>query len=1259
MPNVADHLKASFSGRSLDEALQLPVSALLGVTDGAAEALKKIGVETIFDLGSSWLFANASAAIEPATGAPGFSTTHLLEDLPAIPDDAGSLPVDSLRGISDADAAAIKQALGLETIREFALWPPRRVAQGLLSEASSASADPDEAHAEALRPKLGEYPTERVYYNSLVMLGMAASASQQPLTGTISLQPAVENPGGFGRPAIGALVTMAQSWFAKGITLGHMLHSLALAPGEATRIAVVDWSRRSRAATSETIEESELLDTATDHSRAISEVQNAVANEMQQGESMSSGWAKSTSKGKGSGASVGGGIAGVVKGVAGVLGFGAGTASSRQESETTTEAASSSWSIGSRTVMAEMAQHVNDRTEQHSTSVRNRRASAVREVSQSEHEQVSTRVVANYNHMHALTVQYYEVVQIYRVLVQVHAVQRVLFLPFELLDFSGPRAPEVVARFRAQLLAAALTERVAALLIDDRGEVEIRSATRIPMPPIFSDFIRDRLAGTATLARTTLGDGLGTTPTPTPTPTPPTTTPPTTTPTGTPVPGGVLTAPAPAFVRRFTVPGPILDTVPGDAELVSVAFDSIRVDRVRLDQSGISADSSTFAVPDATFKVDFPAGTQLRSITAIHVTKMDADADEGTMTLHYRSANRQLTLVVPLDLPPGTAMQKVAYLASDPSNRRDELMGHLQSNRAYYSQAVLQNLDSATLAMLLSRFTFKGKPLADQVEPNPLAVAGNFLVLRAPIEENEVAGLDNSNTTWGELLRQRSMTFDQRDDRLVPIPTGGVFAEAVLGRSNSAEKLDITRFWNWQDSPIPLQPPEIAPVSVGSRATAEDLRPGQLSAPVLNITTPTALPEPAGLTAALNTLANGSMFRDMSGLAGTQALAQAGSAGTLDAATEAGRLASANLKTVTDQATAMGQAAADMWKARLAKGGSGDGSGGARGSGSNISSDGARINHGRDLDKRGVSGSDGTLAKAGSGGFKVTESQAEFQAAGSAESNAGSAPFSRELAAFDTSTTGISNPQVAGTVNALGGGAIASNLAIGVGSIPLAGVVMALDTMVLKQVESDVQLSGASLQGITLHAMRRHPQGDRFSLLFDAWTNSSTDIFFNTDDFLQTVANNSGDDRFARAGAVIAIRHELVHIDQFRNANGPPQNFKEMLSHELDAYGCPTPATSTKPVSKWLNDTTQNGARHFFVTKLKIDPVDATTIINDALAGFTTSCGVLSPLQNLTTSAADLQTIKDAFTANKFLPVELKSGKGYAIGELYKLKRRP
>lgn len=1255
MTDVAEHLKAGHSGLTLDETLQKPVSALLGVSDEAATALRRVGIHSIFDLGSSWLFAHASAAIaarDIAEPAP----APLLEDVAQFTaEQIPGLPLRHLRGLSDEDATAISQALGVQSLREFALWPPRRVAQRLLSTASGADGEAEDVHAEALRPRLGEYPTERVYYESLVMLGMAADASQQPLTGTIPLQPVIDDPVGFGQPAVGALVTLSQSWFAKGITLGHMLHSLALAPGEATRIAVVDWSRRTRATSTESIDESERLDSATEHSRAISEVQNAVASEMQSGGSMTSGWAKSTTKGKAGGWSIGGGVAGAFKGVSGVLGFGGGSGSSSSESVTESEASSTSWSIGNRSVTAQMAQHANERTEQHSASVRNRRASAVREVSQSEHEEVSTRVVANYNHMHALTVQYYEVVQVYRVVVRVKSVQRVLFLPFELLDFTAANAGDAVARFRGSLLGAALNPRIAALLLDDRGEVEVRTAVRVPLPIVFSEIVPANLVATAHLARMVEGTGAS---------------PPATPATGgTTTGGGVLTAPAPAtplVIRRITRPGPVAGVVPGDGVVAAVSFDGVSADRVRFDQPGVPGDDSTFAVPATTFRVDFPNGLALRNVTAIHVAKTGADADAGTMTLHLRSGTQTLELPIALDLAAGTAMQKVAYVAADPANRKEELLAHLQANRTHYSQAVLRNLDSATLVMLMSRFSWKGRPLADQVEPKPLAVAGNYLVLRAPVAMDEDAGVDDSGMKWSELLLQRELKLDQQDDRLVPIPTGGVFAEAVLGRSNSAEKLDITRFWNWQDSPIPLQPPEIAPVATGSRGTTEDLKPGQLGAPVLNVITPTTLPEPAGLSAALNTLASASLFRDMSGLAGTQALAQASTTGTLDAATEAGRQASANYKTATDQAVAMGQAAADMWKvAQQTKqggggGGGGGGSAGGTGSGSSISADGARINHGRDMDQRGVS--------AGSNGLRVTESQAEFQASGGGGGGGGGggsgggeaggmAPISRELAFADTSATGISSALLAGTTQALGGGVVSSALAGMV--LPSAAVHAALQTLVFSHLRADAQASGASVQNFRLHPMKAHRHGARFSAIgLFAWTNSANDIYFDVDAYLAGIsarersgATNDKAVLYMRGLGVIVLRHELVHIDQFRQT-GRPTSFKQMVTYEREALGCS--GATARPLASlpWLAKTGSGGATDFLINTLKLDPADAASLISEAQTQMTTSCTNLAPLVAVTQN----QQAMDGLIDHEFLPEELVTGKGrtYAVADLYR-----
>ena len=107
----------------------------------------------------------------------------------------------------------------------------------------------------------------------------------------------------------------------------------------------------------------------------------------------------------------------------------------------------------------------------------------MREVSQSEHEEVSTRIVANYNHMHALTVQYFEVVQLYRIVSELHRVDRCMFVPLELLDFSGDAGVKTIERWRVVLERAALNRHVQSLLEDDTTAIEL-----MPVVPVRSRF---------------------------------------------------------------------------------------------------------------------------------------------------------------------------------------------------------------------------------------------------------------------------------------------------------------------------------------------------------------------------------------------------------------------------------------------------------------------------------------------------------------------------------------------------------------------------------------------------------------------------------------------------------------------------------------------------------------------------------------------------------------------------------------------------
>ena len=246
----AESVRSPSADLSLRELLEQPVTELLGVGQDAATAVQSIGVQTIFDLGSSATFAQASSALAAASSDLGMLASDVLDAAgSAVPvSEVPSLPLNRLQGVSQAVGTALSSALDAQTIRDLALWPPRQVAHELVSVAVGTDfGDTAEETAEELRPALGEYPTERVYYDTLVMLGTEPPQNQTPLAQPLSLEQLAAGGLAFGAPAVGALATYSQSWFAQAVTLGQMVHSLALAPGEATRVAVIDWSRRTTA----------------------------------------------------------------------------------------------------------------------------------------------------------------------------------------------------------------------------------------------------------------------------------------------------------------------------------------------------------------------------------------------------------------------------------------------------------------------------------------------------------------------------------------------------------------------------------------------------------------------------------------------------------------------------------------------------------------------------------------------------------------------------------------------------------------------------------------------------------------------------------------------------------------------------------------------------------------------------------------------------------------------------------------------------
>jgi hypothetical protein len=145
--------------------------------------------------------------------------------------------------------------------------------------------------------------------------------------------------------------------------------------------------------------------------------------------------------------------------------------------------------------------------------------------------------------------------------------------------------------------------------------------------------------------------------------------------------------------------------------------------------------------------------------------------------------------------------------APDPQVAR--LLDHLNANRTYYTAAVIMGGDAGLRYLALSRHSDpQGNVLAEIVNNAVAGVAGNYLAFPLKGKEFLPPQYAGSDGSWLAAPPER---------RLITLPTPGVFAEAQLGTCNASEKIDHTRFWDWQKSPCPDEAPEITEGMLASR----------------------------------------------------------------------------------------------------------------------------------------------------------------------------------------------------------------------------------------------------------------------------------------------------------------------------------------------------------------------------------------------------------------------------------------------------------
>jgi hypothetical protein len=762
----------------------------------------------------------------------------------------------------------------------------------------------------------------------------------------------------------GHLLHFKQVWYADGYSLGDLLYSLPLAPGQKKLVSVLDWERREQTARSEDTFASEELSASLSRDRDLGEVVTGTLTESVRGGSRNT----TAGVGVGSGAAGNGSYQGFNFGA--LLGVSGGYGESN----------SSAWQDSARDVSSTSLQNLRDRTLQSASAVRGLRTSVVHTVGQGEAVRATTEVVANHNHCHAVTVQYFEVLRHLKVTNELVDVQECIFFPLPMSVFDRNKVlrwrqtlqtylqrPELAGAFDATRRVQTNWTEVSyprARYADELVQTiagELRLTVIIPLPPLPAlpapnpedplDTVKkttEALNPTtgvfgALLAVATGGLSL--------------------------VAGQVTNAAIDATKAATAGARAVAESLAREAsperqyerfhrEVVPGVVEGF-VNTLELyalvDGNGVSGNEVRLSGADFTLVSEYQPGVPL--LVSLRGTLTNGVARDqikqliiksgqalpagfraivNAATIRYQTDSFEHGLVVDdrlnddleppgisVSIDPSTLLPVLArttpghgaalYTPTDSWEQRNprvedvrlstELVEHLNDNLEYYHHALWWAMDPNRRFMLMDGFLAPGsndRSVASVVENRLIGIIGNALVLPVAhgvhLDPRFVPAAGKDLPDLIQHYKPRPVAPSR-----VSLPTRGVFAEAVMGHCNACEKIDDSRFWRWEESPID-EPPAIEALSTATRRTTPDGgTPTPFPTPIVSIQNAPNAPEPAGVGPVLDAVTRQS-FADITGLAGTQANAAAAFSKAMDTATEFGKEAS----TLAQQAAMIG-----------------------------------------------------------------------------------------------------------------------------------------------------------------------------------------------------------------------------------------------------------------------------------------------------------------------------------------------------------------
>jgi hypothetical protein len=216
--------------------------------------------------------------------------------------------------------------------------------------------------------------------------------------------------------ATGHILHFKSVFKADGYSLGDLVYSLPLAPGQKKQIVVFESSHSLEGAESQSLSQGESLSAELLSDRSITDQLGGDISENLNGQS----------RARTAGFSGGLGAAGSSGGIGASLGIAGGVSNSR----------SSASQNSSRNISQFFGEKLRQSLTQNAESYRNLNASVVTTVNQDQDYGVTAEVVSNHNHCHSLTMMYFEVLRHYAIFQEISSVEECVFVPLLLTHFS-------------------------------------------------------------------------------------------------------------------------------------------------------------------------------------------------------------------------------------------------------------------------------------------------------------------------------------------------------------------------------------------------------------------------------------------------------------------------------------------------------------------------------------------------------------------------------------------------------------------------------------------------------------------------------------------------------------------------------------------------------------------------------------------------------------------------------------------------------